>query len=626
MGLYALDLETRSTNPRMNAHAALEPWRVRQGNAEISSISVCRPDNSVIRIVNNGNNWVSQVEDLLRSLKGQVVYAHNAMFDIAWCIATTHPERCSVISNLIRDIKWRDTMLLVKWLINGQKAENIRFSYSLINLATTFLADHPLIEEFKKVKTQNVAAGEDAQYWEERGDIDTIMTKALADKLQPRLPEEQRVGFMTECACLIPVANSWINGIRVNVSNISKVSMGIDGIMSKCTRDLGVSPEELKSPKRLGNLLFNEWGLTPLKYGKTGGSTAKDDLLLIQYAVRNSGNDTLADKIDLVMDFKKNATLQSKYIKTLLEALEHTGDGYIYGTPRLFGTYTGRMTYSNSTLDKYKTSIALHQLPRKAKDVRDLLCAPPGMGLIENDASGQESRLMAIRSGDPTMIKIFCDDMNFHSMTGSGIIGLDYAEFMEKYYEQAETGGYYVEQRQLGKLTNLSCNYRIGGKALAQKAFTQYDTYMTEETGRFLVNTFQRQYPGVPEYWKSTVREARALGYTECYGGRRYKISEWGSDSWISESSAINFPIQGAGASMKEVAIAVLFAKFPEVHFCLDLHDATFNFCDIDHRDELEKEVTDTLNSIDYEPYWGFKPICPLTYESAAGLTFKDVK
>lgn len=284
------------------------------------------------------------------------------------------------------------------------------------------------------------------------------------------------------------------------------------------------------------------------------------------------------------------------------------------------------MSYSNESYKGGpKVSIAMHQIPRKAKEIRGLLGCPEGIALLEDDASGQESRLMAIKSGDATMLKVFCENKNLHSMTGSAIIGMDYDEFQAA-YKLEDGGGYYTEQRQLGKLTNLSGNFRIGGKALAIKAFTKYDTYMTEQTGRFLVNTIKRTYPGIPDYWDNIILFAKAMGYTEAFGGRRYKISEWDTDAWGSESSALMFPIQGSGAAMKEIAIAHLFKKFPEVFFCLDLHDATFSYCERDRMLELDKEVLESLNSIDYEAYWGFKPACPLTYESACGLSFKDVK
>lgn len=635
MDIYTLDIETRPLDG--SEFGALEPWRVRQGKAEISSISVCRPDNSVKRIVNNiaRSEWVREVSDLLRDLRGQRVFAHYANFDIAWNIATLQHDKFKSIPQEITDIKWADSVTLMKWLINGQIAEDSRFSYSLANLVETFLPEHPLTPEFLKMKAQSVAAGADDEYWEARGDMDVIMTKALVEKMIVKVPESMRVGLMTEWADLPAVANSWVNGIPIDSHKIDELDDQIIKRVKSLAEEVGVAETVISSPKQLGNLLFNQWQLTPWSYTPSKQpSTAADDLLWIAYELRGTNPD-LANKLDCIIACKENKTLKSKYINSLRDALSYTGDGYIYGIPKLFGTYTGRMTYSNRTKkDGPKVSIALHQLPRvKGKNaatirqIRSLLRAPEGMGVMEFDASGQESRLMAIRSGDPVMINIFNKGLNFHSMTGAAIIGMEYNEFQKNYKEQEKTGGYYIEQRQLGKLTNLSCNYRIGGKALAQKAFTEYDTYMTNDTGRFLVNTFARQYAAIPDYWSEVIRFAKQNGYTECYGGRRFKISRWDEKSrWLSESSAINMPIQGAGASMKEIAISVLSNKIPEAIFTLDLHDATFNFAPIDKLEEMTKDTLSCLNKISYDSFWGFAPPIPLPYESAKGVNFGEVK
>jgi DNA polymerase I-like protein with 3'-5' exonuclease and polymerase domains len=635
MDLFGLDVETRAIDPRCAKYGALEPWRLRHGDAEISSMAVCRPDNTVIQIVNDKAQhlWEREVVELLRSLKGKRVFCHNALFDVAWVIATVQPFKFRSLPKEVTDIQWADTMLLVKWLVNGQLAEDSKFSYSLANLVETFLPDHPSTKDFVEMKKQPFVAGENAEYWESRGKLDVLMTRALAEKMMPLVPESMRVGLMTEWSCIVPVANSWINGIKIATEEIDSVEQMLMSKMDAATDHLGVMGPVINSPKQLGNLLFNEWGLTPWSYTPTKTpSTSGDDLMWIQYELKGVDPD-MATKLGSIIDYKSHKTLKSKYIDTLKDALEYTGDGYIYGIPKLFGTYTSRMTYANSTVkDGPKVSIALHQLPRVkdknaevVKAIRSLLTAPEGFGVLEVDASGQESRLMAIRSGDPTMLDIFRRSLNFHSMTAAAIIGTDYNNFQEKYL--ASKSGYFVEQRQLGKLTNLSCNYRIGGRNLANKAFTEYDTYMTEATGRFLVNTFARQYPGVPAYWSDVIRSSKENGYTECYGGKRYKLSKWDEKSrWINESSAINFPIQGSGGSMKEIMISVLAKKMPETLLSLDLHDATFNFAKLDHLKETEEAMVECLNSIDYSSFWGFDLPIPLPYESASGRSFGDVK
>lgn len=635
MKYFTLDIETRALDKSMVAHAALEPWRLRQGKAEIMSIDVCRPDGSVIQIVNDSDNWKDRVKHLLNDLKGEAVYCHNTQFDVAWLIAQLQQDRNADIPSEISAIQWRDSQLLTKWLVNGQLADKMRFSYSLANLVKTFLPDHPDTPAFLEMKAKGVVPGEDIAYWLERGTLDVKMTQALVEHLAPKLPPEQRIGIKTEFDCIVPVANSWITGIRIDQDILRSLEPELSSERRGYAEALNVSEAVFTSPKQLSNLLYNIWGLPVIEKTATGApSTSADTLLWLEYKLRNLHNTVMADNVRMIIKAKTASTILSKYVKTTYEALAHTGDGYIYGAPRIFGTYTGRFTYSNTTSSKdfeedkttkYKTGIALHQIPRKAKKVRAMLLPPPGKMVYEADASGQESRLMALRSRDPVMLKIFREGLNFHSQTGAAIIGLDLQEFEDN--RKAEGGeGYYTEQRQLGKLTNLSCNYRIGGKALSEKAFTKYDTFMTIETGNFLVNTFNRTYKGVPEYWEDVIWDSKQKGYVEVFGGRRYKLTDWNEHRWATESSAINVPIQGAGASMKEIAIKETFEKVPEAKFALDLHDANFFYVDQDIIVDVAKTLDHTLNTIDYSKYWGFNPEIPLEYESMYGHNLADVK
>lgn len=632
---FTLDIETRSLDKNMVAHAGLEPWRLRQGKAEISSIDVCRPDGSLVQIVHDSDNWKDRVKHLLRDLKGENVYCHNTQFDVAWMIAELQKDKCGAIPSEIMDINWRDSQLLTKWLVNGQLADTTHFSFALANLVKTFLPNHPRTAEFLEMKAKGVVPGEDAAYWLERGTLDVIMTQALVELLAPKLPVEQRIGIKTEFDCIVPVANSWIMGIRIDQNILGTLEPDLTQERRGYAEALGVSEAVFTSPKQLSNLLYNVWGLPIIEKTATGAaSTSADTLLWLEYHLRNSHKHEIADKVKMILKAKNASTLLSKYVKTTYQALAHTGDGFIYGCPRIFGTYTGRFTYSNTTSSKdfeedkttkFKTGIALHQIPRKAKKVRQMLLPPEGHVIYEADASGQESRLMALRSGDQIMLKIFGEGLNFHSQTGAAIIGMEYDDF-EAARAEEHGEGYYTEQRQLGKLTNLSCNYRIGGKSLSEKAFTKYDTFMEISTGNHLVNTFNRTYKGVPEYWEDVIWESKQKGYVEVFGGRRYKLTDWDTHRWATESSAINVPIQGAGASMKEIAIKETYNKVPNALFALDLHDANFFYVKEGEIEYNAKELDKVLNEIDYSKYWGFTPAIPLEYESMYGKNFADVK
>lgn len=635
--MHALDLETEATDPSMQLHAGLEPWRVRQGKARITSISVASEHTDKVLTLENEPGWLDTVHDNLRRLKGEVVYTHNGVFDIAWLITSLQKNRMGAIPQAIRDIRWRDTGLLCKWLINGQLAENSHFGYSLANLVATFLPDHPMTKFFVEMKNQKVTPGDNPEYWLQRGDMDAIMTLALAQLFQAKLSPTQRKGFLTEMDCLVPVANSWVTGIKIDQAQLAKNEIYFANVKKVNCQKLGIAESVVTSTKALPDLLYNQWGLPVIaRTPKGAASCAGDTVKLLHYELVKNGDQDMADKLELLMEAKSASTSMSKYVNGMLEALRHTTDGYIYPAPRIFGTYTGRFTYSSTVMAKdygsdakgkrHKVSIAAHQIPRKDKMIRSSMVAPEGYVIYEADASGQESRIMAIRSMDETMIEIFQKDLNFHSMTGASIIGEDYDDFMEKYGLEGNEGGYFTEQRQLGKLTNLSCNYRIGGKALAGKAFLDYDTFMTWDTGDFLVKTFSRRYKGVPKYWSDVIWESKQRGYTSSFSDRRYKLSEWSRFRWNTESSAINHPIQGGGADMKEIAIKECYDKVPEAIFLLDLHDANFFYIPEDRADEIHKKLDHVLNNIDYESYWGFEMPITLPYESKRGRTFAEVK
>lgn len=632
--IYVLDIETRAKLFEMREHAALEPWRVRQGKAEIMSVDIYHPSGKCIQLVNDNDGFNDRLITLLKSLEGQIVFAHNAIFDVAWLITTLQPQRCGDVPTYIKNIQWRDSMLLFKWLINGQLAENIRFSYALHNLVKKFLPDHPDTEDFIKMKSEAGIAGENTQYWLERGSLDVRMTYELIAKVYHKVPQSMRVGMMTEFECIWPVANSWVNGFRIDIKQLEANDVKYSNLKFDIAKELNTDAGLFSSPKRLGHFLFTELGLTPHDHTPSGNpGTSKGDLMWIEYALKQRG-DPKALIVRKILEAKEASTLYSKYVKTMKEALEHTGDGYIYSSPRLFGTYTGRMTYSNSvthkdpdkeTKKKFKTSIAMHQIPRKAKDIRASMCSPEGYDIIEFDAAGQESRLMALQSQDQTLLDIFTKGLNFHSMTGASIIGMDYDDF-EEIRNKEKDDGPMTEARQRGKLTNLACNFRISGRALAKQAFEKYDVMLDISTGNHLVKTFANSYDGIPDYWKRSIHEARSQGYAETYGGRRFKIHNWLQERWASESSAIMVPIQGSGASMKEVAIASLAKEFPEFHFALDLHDASFGYVLSDDAKRIFSEMEEFLNSIDYQKFWGFKPSIALPYDGKMGSTFADVK
>lgn len=620
---FALDLETASISGDLSDGYALEPWRARQGKGYITSISI-------YGVTDNGQELVSQalrpsrqqLIDILTEYASQEVYAHYALFDVAWLIASIEPNRNARLPECIKKIRWRDTALLAKWCTNGRKANDMRLSYSLVNLINIFKdkMGYPGAEDFIRMKQEEFTSDANSEYWDRRGKLDVLWTWRLADFLEKQLPETCKRGFIIEQRAIAQIANSWLVGMYVNEQKLKKAEAEIETLISQGCEKLGLSEEILGSPAALGRVVFGSWGFQPISTTPTGQPSADADTWII--LAHSTGDPRLKE----ILKARQALTLRSKYIKTAYEALARTGDGYMYGKPQLFGTDSGRLTYSSETTRGIKVSIAQHQIPRKDKIIRDYLSPPPGMRVYETDAIAQESRIMGIWSGDSEIIRIFNEGINFHSHMACQIYGIAYEEFQKNYKAEVPK---YIEWRQMGKLTNLSCNFRIGGKSLSRKALTEYDTYMTEMEGRKLVNTFKRSYPGVPAYWNAIIDFAKTNGYSYTLAQRRYKVPIEmlsSSDAWKVEGTVISHPIQGTGAEMFLGALS----SVPDARIQTNMHDGIFWIVDDGPEGKEESEyILEQMNKTPYESLWNMQsPLSiKLEYEgSRLGTSYADVK
>lgn len=615
---HALDLETSSISGQMGDGYALEPWRARQGKGFISSIAVYgdKVETQVVRPTRD------QLIDVLESLAGEAVYAHYALFDVAWLIASIEPNRLARLHSAVTRIRWRDTALLAKWCTNGRKAEDIRLSYSLVNLIYMFKdkMGYPGTDDFIRLKQQEGVSDASNPYWLERGRQDVLWTYRLAKFLEAQLPEVCRRGYVIEARCIPQIANSWLMGMYVNKDALTKAEEQVEKDIAEGCRLLGLSESIVGSPAQLGRVVFGDWGFEPIARTPTGQPKADADTwILLAHATGDP-------RLKQLLKCRQALTLRSKYIKTAYEALARTGDGFMYGKPMLFGTTSGRLTYSSETSSGIKVSIAQHQIPRKDKLVRAYLSPPPGTKLFETDAIAQESRIMGIWSGDSEIIRIFNNGINFHSHMACQIYGTAYEEFQKNYKAEVPQ---YIEWRQMGKLTNLSCNFRIGGKSLSKKALTEYDTYMTEMEGRKLVRTFKNAYPGVEGYWKAIIEFAKEHGYSYTMAQRRYKVSKEmlaSSDAWKVEGTVISHPIQGTGAEMFLAALS----SVPDARIQTNMHDGIFWVVDDGPAGvEEARDILERMNNTPYEKLWGLPGPLPIKLEyegSRIGTSYADVK
>lgn len=581
--MLALDLETAPTDGHPSEYA-LQPWRVREGKARITSIGIGSRIGCQFYDVDETRDFCDN------NPCREPVALWNGVFDLAWLLAAGVPYE-----SLAR-VKWIDGMLLWKWL------EPNRQTFKLVQAATRWLPDDRFKGEFEGLKALEVTAGDNPVYWKRRNEYDVRVTalvvRLLLDMLTCKMPRAL-TQIKIEAACLLPTARSWLEGIPVDPEHAKSLQRPLEVTRDRILGELGVDAKVLASPKQLSNLLYNEWGW-PEQFRTPTGAPSTDKSALT-YAVDHDM------RAALILDYREAQTRLTKFVEGTLRAVAYLGKDVVHPSPFLYSTYTGRMTYSSKTLKKFQTGVALHQWPRP-KELRQIIVAPEGHALVEFDFSGQENRWMAIYSGDPAMTAIFENNGDIHSYTGAGIGHLRYEEFMRR----KAAGDVAIVSpkglRYLGKFTNLSLQYRTSRKTLRRKARVDYGVVADMPQASHWYNTYHGLYPCVRKYWNRAIEKGRERGYAETIGGRRYYLTDWSEDGkWGSESTAINHPIQGTGADQKELALSLAAAKFPEMRFAFDLHDGLYFWVPLElvRTPEFLLGVKHALSNLPYLAAWG---------------------
>jgi DNA polymerase I-like protein with 3'-5' exonuclease and polymerase domains len=199
---------------------------------------------------------------------------------------------------------------------------------------------------------------------------------------------------------------------------------------------------------------------------------------------------------------------------------------------------------------------------------------------------------------------------------------MEYEAFQKWYLSKDKEAKNY---RLAGKLLNLSCQYRIGTSALKRKFFETYGIIISQGEAHHYLKLYKSRYSGVVDWWDKAIKFARENGHARTLADRRYRIDQWSSNKWQSESSAINTPVQGSAADHKELTLYLMSVKFPEAKFFLDIHD---ELCFYVPRDmEFVKEFAHTISNLTemYNNIWDTKLPIELPFDSVlCKENFKD--
>jgi len=417
--------------------------------------------------------------------------------------------------------KLYDTML-ASWLLNPE-----RQSHSLENVSLEHL--HRTKRPYKEIAGDGSFAEVDIKEATPYAAMDADLALELKEKLFPLLREQgmEEVYLNIEMPLIRVLATMEKAGVHVDTALLEKAGAELDGEMKTVEQRiyfLAGHEFNINSPKQMGQVLFEELGLTPGKKKKTGYST---DVSVLE---------DLAHEHELpgeVLQYRQLSKLKNTYTD-VLPGLVNPLTGRLHTTLRQTGTSTGRLSSSDPNLQN---------IPVRGEwgtRIRQCFTAAPGHVLVSADYSQIELRVLAHMSGDEALLRAFRDGEDIHTRTAAEIFGTG--------PEAVST-----EMRRVAKTVNFGVIYGISSFGLSQQlGIPRY------EADKYIRLYFER-HSGIEVFISRMTDEGSELGYVSTLYGRRRPVPELRSRNrntrMFGERLAMNSPIQGTAADIIKLAM-----------------------------------------------------------------------
>ena len=433
---------------------------------------------------------------------------------------------------------------LAAYLVSPQQR-----SYDLEALALQYLNKQLRSDEAEAEAGQLAMAVDDG--WEQRALAAEALLE-LADVLDAELADRDQQPLLHDLELpLVPVLASMEHlGITLDRELLEEMAEGLGDKMAALREEIyGCCGEEfsLDSPKQLQVILFEKLGLPKTKRIKTGYTTDASALtsLLDTHPV-----------IEPLLEYREVSKLKGTYVDAL-PPLINPATGRIHAELNQTVAVTGRLSSQNPNLQNIPIRTA------QGREIRRAFI--PGEGfdsLLLADYGQIELRVMAHLSQDQGLLDAFASGEDIHATTAAMVWDLPISSVDNT-----------LRSRIKGMTYGLA--YGLSAFGLGQQLGIPPDE------ARELMDAYFTRFPGVRDYLRGVVVQARTDGYTSTMFGRRRYLPDLMSDNRqrrdMAERMALNAPIQGTAADIiKKAMVAVSDAMRAEgmgSQLLLQVHD-----------------------------------------------------
>ena len=405
-----------------------------------------------------------------------------------------------------------------------------------------------------------------AFYASEDADIAFQLAEILKDKLEKESLFEPYNDIEIP---LIPVLTTIEkNGVYLNLDFLADLSRqfgeGLEKLTEKIHQMAG-REFNINSPKQLGEILFDELELKPIRKR----STAVEVLAVLK------NYHPLPEE---VLKYRHLAKLKNTYVDAIPNYVNKE-TGRVHTSLNQTIAATGRLS---------STSPNFQNIPIRTETGREVRKAfvPQNSDwvILSADYSQVELRIMAHYSQEPELIKAFEENSDIHSRTAALVNGIAEAEVTP-------------DQRRSAKVVNFGIMYGAGPYRMSQ------ELGISMADAKILIDNYFATYPGIRKYMDETISLARDRGYVETLYKRRRKTGNLDASNrnivQAEERVAINMPIQGTAADIIKIAMINIHNKMESENYqskmILQIHDELLFECPKAEVDKLAAMVVEEM-------------------------------
>lgn len=316
-------------------------------------------------------------------------------------------------------------------------------------------------------------------------------------------------------------------GLKLDPEKVEEMKSGMAEHIARIEKrihELAGHEFTIGSPQQVGEVLFDELGLTRKRRGKTGYST--DARVLAQ--IRDEH-----EIVALIEQWRELSKLKNTYLDPLPKEID-PATGRVHTTFVQTAAPTGRL----SSIQPNLQSIPIRT--EVGRPLRGCFVAEPGNLLVSADYSQVELRVLAHMADEPVLKGFFLAGDDVHRATAAQVFGIDAEEVDES-------------QRSKAKMVNFGIVYGLTGFGLADRL------NIPRSEGDEFVKAYLERFPAVVAFQDRVVAEAAETGFATTLLGRRRPLPELKSSQAQTrrhgERLAVNTVIQGSAADIIKLAM-----------------------------------------------------------------------